>query len=186
MRAAASPSRPCAYIVRFAPGLSRGADPRVRSRLDARFLRVPVLRPLVFLRPPLDFRFDGTFAPFFRASESPIAIACFLLVTLPPVPPRPRRNCSLLLSRARHASLQTCHTSVHSFLRPPSVEGGSCMHAGRMLFCEAKAAPAIAFDVVLLARGIACRVLIAVHILVTMGGRPVTADARRFFARPPR
>jgi hypothetical protein len=29
-------------------------------------------------------RFFGTLAPFFRASESPIAIACFLLVTLRP------------------------------------------------------------------------------------------------------
>jgi hypothetical protein len=33
--------------------------------------------------------FRGTFAPFFRASESPIAIACFLLVTRPPFPPLP-------------------------------------------------------------------------------------------------
>jgi len=36
---------------------------------------------------PADFR--GTFAPFFRASESPIAIACLRLVTLPPLPPFP-------------------------------------------------------------------------------------------------
>jgi hypothetical protein len=32
-------------------------------------------------------RFFGTLAPFFRASESPIAIACFLLLTfLPDLP----------------------------------------------------------------------------------------------------
>lgn len=31
-------------------------------------------------------RFLGTFAPFFRASESPIAIACLRLVTFLPVP----------------------------------------------------------------------------------------------------
>ena len=31
-----------------------------------------------------DVRLDGTFAPFFRASESPMAIACLRLVTLPP------------------------------------------------------------------------------------------------------
>ncbi len=37
-----------------------------------------------------DDRFLGTFAPFSRASESPIAIACLRLVTLPPFPPRPR------------------------------------------------------------------------------------------------
>src|ERR1700719_3303568 len=39
-------------------------------------------------RDQLDF-FRGTLAPFFRASESPIAIACFLLVTRPPFPPLP-------------------------------------------------------------------------------------------------
>src|SRR5262249_55644127 len=31
----------------------------------------------------------GTFLPFFRALESPIAIACLRLFTLPPLPPRP-------------------------------------------------------------------------------------------------
>lgn len=30
--------------------------------------------------------FRGTFAPFFRASERPMAIACFRLLTLPPFP----------------------------------------------------------------------------------------------------
>ena len=32
---------------------------------------------------------DGTFAPFLRASERPIAIACLRLLTLPPLPPLP-------------------------------------------------------------------------------------------------
>ena len=36
----------------------------------------------------LDF-FLGTLAPFFRASESPMAIACFRLLTVPPLPPLP-------------------------------------------------------------------------------------------------
>jgi len=36
----------------------------------------------------LDF-LRGTLAPFFRASDSPIAIACFRLFTRPPFPPRP-------------------------------------------------------------------------------------------------
>jgi len=39
-----------------------------------------VLLLLVLLRPLLLFR-AGTLAPFFRASSSPIAIACFRLVT---------------------------------------------------------------------------------------------------------
>src|SRR5271170_1642223 len=36
--------------------------------------------------------FRGTLAPFLRASESPIAIACLRLVTLPPLPPLPERS----------------------------------------------------------------------------------------------
>jgi hypothetical protein len=50
------------------------------------------LRP-VFFRPLDDFRVDffaprlrGTLAPFARASESPIAIACFRLFTFRPLP----------------------------------------------------------------------------------------------------
>src|SRR5205085_10921698 len=39
-----------------------------------------------FFRPPF---FRGTFAPFLRASDKPIAIACLRLFTLPPLPPRP-------------------------------------------------------------------------------------------------
>jgi hypothetical protein len=31
----------------------------------------------------------GTFAPFFRASERPMAMACVLLLTTPPLPPFP-------------------------------------------------------------------------------------------------
>ena len=34
----------------------------------------------------------GTLAPLRRASESPIAIACLRLFTLPPLPPLPRRR----------------------------------------------------------------------------------------------
>ena len=33
--------------------------------------------------------FFGTFAPFLRASESPIAMACLRLFTVPPFPPLP-------------------------------------------------------------------------------------------------
>src|SRR5204862_6606900 len=42
-----------------------------------------------FLPPFRPVRLRGTLAPFFRASERPIAIACLRLVTLPPFPPRP-------------------------------------------------------------------------------------------------
>ena len=43
-----------------------------------------------------DDRFLGTFAPFSRASESPIAIACSRLFTVPPLPPRPRLSVPFL------------------------------------------------------------------------------------------
>jgi len=36
-----------------------------------------------------DFRL-GTFLPFLRASERPMAIACLRLFTVPPLPPLPR------------------------------------------------------------------------------------------------
>jgi hypothetical protein len=39
-----------------------------------------------------DHGFAGTFAPFFRASDNPMAIACFLLFTTPPFPPLPDRS----------------------------------------------------------------------------------------------
>jgi hypothetical protein len=40
--------------------------------------------------------FAGTFAPFFRASERPMAIACFRLFTRPPRPAFPLRSVPLL------------------------------------------------------------------------------------------
>lgn len=77
---------------------SRAGDYRF---LAAAFFRPPVLRPPVF-RPedflPADVR-DGTFPPFFLASDRPIAIACLRLFTLRPEPlfsvPRFRRRIAL-------------------------------------------------------------------------------------------
>jgi hypothetical protein len=48
-------------------------------------------RELDFFRRDDDF-FFGTLAPFFRASDRPIAIACLRLFTLPPWPDFPRLN----------------------------------------------------------------------------------------------
>ena len=45
----------------------------------------------------LDLR--GTLAPFLRASESPIAIACLRLFTFPPLPLLPERSVPLFLRR---------------------------------------------------------------------------------------
>jgi hypothetical protein len=49
--------------------------------------------------------FRGTFAPFFLASESPIAIACLRLFTLPPRPLFPRRRVPLLRRRIALSTL---------------------------------------------------------------------------------
>ena len=46
----------------------------------------------------LDF-FRGTLAPFLRASERPMAMACFLLLTVPPLPPLPDFNVPRFLRR---------------------------------------------------------------------------------------
>src|SRR5688572_181324 len=65
-----------------------------------------------FLRPPLRFR--GTFAPARRASDSPMAIACFRLLTFFPDPP--------LRSVPRFRSRITFSTFADAFLayfRPP-------------------------------------------------------------------
>jgi hypothetical protein len=43
-------------------------------------------------RDALPLRAGGTFAPFLRASESPIATACLRLFTFPPRPDFPRRR----------------------------------------------------------------------------------------------
>jgi hypothetical protein len=87
-------------------------------RFAARFFLPPVL-----LRPPLDFRFDvrfdfrfdGTLAPFSRASDNPIAIACFLLFTLPPFPPRPLRNVPFFLFFIARSTL---FPAAFPYLRP--------------------------------------------------------------------
>jgi hypothetical protein len=43
--------------------------------------------------------FFGTFAPFLRASDSPIAMACFRLFTFPPLPDLPERSVPLFFRR---------------------------------------------------------------------------------------
>src|SRR3984893_13096443 len=49
--------------------------------------------------------FFGTLAPFLRASERPMAIACFRLLTLPPLPPLPERSVPLFFRRIALATL---------------------------------------------------------------------------------
>jgi hypothetical protein len=50
-------------------------------------------------RPNRDYFLRGTLAPAFRAFDKPMAMACFRLVTLPPLPPRPDRSVPCFLRR---------------------------------------------------------------------------------------
>ena len=67
----------------------------------------------------LDF-FLGTLAPFLRASDRPMAMACLRLVTTPPLPPFPERSVPrfsfsiafLTLSLAAFPYFATCPPSV--------------------------------------------------------------------------
>jgi hypothetical protein len=60
------------------------------------------------------FFFAGTFAPFFRASESPIAMACLRLLTFPPLPPFP--DFSVPFFRRRIALLTVFPAALPYFL----------------------------------------------------------------------
>ncbi len=64
-------------------------------------------RDAVFLR--------GTFAPFLRASDRPIAIACLRLFTVPPFPPRPDLRVPFFL---RRIALATVLPAAFPYLRP--------------------------------------------------------------------
>jgi hypothetical protein len=59
--------------------------------------------------------FRGTLAPFFRASESPIAIACFRLFTVPPFPPFPDLRVPFFF---RRMALSTALPAAFPYLLP--------------------------------------------------------------------
>ena len=60
--------------------------------------------------------FFGTRAPFLRASERPMAIACWRLLTLPPLPPRPDFKVPFFFLRMAPA---TDFWAPFPYLRPP-------------------------------------------------------------------
>jgi hypothetical protein len=80
-----------------APGAWMSSSPPAQRRDDDFFLLL-FLEELFFAA---DF-FFGTFAPDFRASESPMAIACFRLVTFFPL--RPLFSVPLFFSRIARAT----------------------------------------------------------------------------------
>lgn len=57
----------------------------------------------------------GTFAPFLRASDRPIATACFRLFTFPPCPALPRRSVPRL---RRRIALSTLLLAFLPYFRP--------------------------------------------------------------------
>jgi hypothetical protein len=59
--------------------------------------------------------FRGTFAPFLRASERPIAIACLRLFTVPPFPPRPDFSVPFFF---RRIALATVLPAAFPYRRP--------------------------------------------------------------------
>ena len=72
----------------------------------------PVLRELDFLEELL----RGTFAPFARASDSPMAIACLRLFTVPPFPPRPLFSVPFF---RRRIALPTLLLAARPYFRVP-------------------------------------------------------------------
>lgn len=72
-------------VDRFAVERVFDAARLVPPDVEARFVEARFVEAFFLLA-----RFAGTLAPFSRASESPMAIACFLLVTVPPCPDLPR------------------------------------------------------------------------------------------------
>src|SRR3979490_2384570 len=81
-------------------------------RANAIFSREPRLMIALLIH---DCAFFGTLAPFFRASESPIAIACLRLFTAPPLPPFPERRAPFFL---RRTALSTVFPAALPYLRP--------------------------------------------------------------------
>ncbi len=97
MRLPCAPSRPC---------LSGCGEPH---RVAFFLLRDPRFADL------LPFGGGGTLAPFFRASESPMAIACRRLFTFPPCPFFPRRSVPFL---RRRMALSTLRLALGPYFRP--------------------------------------------------------------------
>jgi hypothetical protein len=98
----------------------RGVDIQLKHRVSK--LRPPKLasgRPRQSwpLSGQLDF-FRGTLAPFLRASERPIAMACLRLFTVPPLPPFPDLSVPRFF---RCIALLTLLLAAFPYLRLPDV-----------------------------------------------------------------
>ena len=90
---------------------------RYERERDARFFAG---RRALFFAPPVRRApfFAGTFAPFSRASDKPIAIACARLLTRPPRPPLLRRSVPFF---RRRIALSTLLLAALPYRRRPLV-----------------------------------------------------------------
>ena len=86
-----------------------------RPQDDERFLEER-FRVLLLEDRFLEELLRGTFAPFLRASERPIAIACFRLFTVPPFPPGPDLSVPRFL---RRIALATFLLAARPYFRVP-------------------------------------------------------------------
>ena len=82
-----------------------------------------------FLRLFFAGAFFGTFLPLARASESPIAIACFLLLTVPPLPPGPLFSVPVL---RRCRALSTSLRTLSEYFATESLRIGVYLGNGRL------------------------------------------------------
>ena len=73
--------------------------------LQAESLNVAIVSGAISNRMLQAAFFFGTRAPFLRASDRPMAIACLRLFTLPPFPPLPERKVPLFLRRIALATV---------------------------------------------------------------------------------
>jgi hypothetical protein len=85
------------------------------SGLDYRLLFRAVFLP-VFRAVFLPVFLAGILAPFFRASDRPMAIACSRLVTFPALPPRPERSVPCF---SRRIALSTLLPAAFPYFRRP-------------------------------------------------------------------
>lgn len=96
------------------PGIRRGLIASIQQDVNYSYARSLAQDTPSLRRSQAAFR-GGTLAPFFRASESPMAMACLRLFTTPPLPPLPDRSVPLF---SRRTALSTLLPAAFPYLRP--------------------------------------------------------------------
>jgi hypothetical protein len=84
-------------------------------------------RPIAMCFPTREvvfYRLAGTLAPLLRASDNPIAMACFLLLTRPPFPPFPERSVPRFFRRIAFRTLLPA-AFPYLAMNPPKISDSS-------------------------------------------------------------